>query len=357
MNLFENFNILIIDDEKELTDSLMRMLSGITHNVFEANSAAEALKILSTNDIHFCIIDIKLPESSGLELLDEINKLYPKIKSIILTGKGTKENVIEAFKFNALDFLEKPIIKEVFVQRVKNILTSLKIEQVLDRFVEEVVINFCNICTKERFEVMTVDQKNEAVKAAIRNFNKESSLSFWFKPKGKFEDMKILTVDDEDDIRFIINKVLTKLHVNIVEAEDGEVGLKILERDKVDLAIIDLTMPKLDGISLLKKVHKKYPNLISIILTGQATKERALKAFEYNAFDFLEKPIHTDVLRNRVANALKIKIQKDLVDSLVKEVVVDFCKYCKMEEYRKMSFEKKIKTLENSIGVIKGMRV
>ena len=121
-------NILIVDDEKGIRDGLKLFLKREGHLAFTAEDGKEALEILEKNDIDLVISDLRMPHINGDELLAFINKDYPGVKVIILTGHGTVENAVEAMRNGAYDFLIKPLNLEKLGLIVKRALSQRQLE-------------------------------------------------------------------------------------------------------------------------------------------------------------------------------------------------------------------------------------
>ncbi|MGB9731873.1 sigma-54-dependent transcriptional regulator [Calditerrivibrio nitroreducens] len=100
--------ILIIDDDKALTYSLNRVLSQ-DYEVFIGNNSKEALEILSKEHISFLLLDYKLSDEDGLEVLEKVKSIYPDLPSVMMTAYGTNNTLINAIKKGAEDFIFKPI--------------------------------------------------------------------------------------------------------------------------------------------------------------------------------------------------------------------------------------------------------
>ncbi|MDO8663175.1 MAG: response regulator [Candidatus Omnitrophota bacterium] len=108
--------ILIVDDDDDLRSELASFLDG--YEVVEARNGEEALKILKrANEIGLVILDVLMPGINGLDVLAEIKKDNPALKTVILTGHSSKDTAIEALKSRADDYIEKPI----FVDKIKEI--------------------------------------------------------------------------------------------------------------------------------------------------------------------------------------------------------------------------------------------
>ncbi|MBN1411442.1 MAG: sigma-54-dependent Fis family transcriptional regulator [Spirochaetales bacterium] len=133
----------------------------------------------------------------------------------------------------------------------------------------------------------------------------------------------ILIIDDEPGIRNVLKDVLADEGYRIFLAEDGIKGLGVLEREMVDLVILDVWLPNMGGMDVLKKIKEEYQDLEVIIISGHANINLAVKAVKMGAFDFLEKPLSLDKTITVVRNALKIEDLKqenrNLKNSLVME--------------------------------------
>ena len=105
----KNINILIIDDEKNQRDILTGYLKKKGFNIFSASNGDEGIKIVQTNLIDIVFSDFKMPGKTGLEVLEEVKKINPKIDFVILTAFGTIENAVTAMRGGAYDYITKPV--------------------------------------------------------------------------------------------------------------------------------------------------------------------------------------------------------------------------------------------------------
>ncbi len=102
---------------------------------------------------------------------------------------------------------------------------------------------------------------------------------------------KLLVVDDESNLRLVVQKELSRQGHEVETASDGESAWTLLEEADFDVLLCDINMPRLDGISLLRRLREKSQNPPEVImLTGQATVESAIEAMKLGAYDYLTKP-------------------------------------------------------------------
>jgi DNA-binding NtrC family response regulator len=118
------FNVLVVDDEKNIRTGLAKALEMDGYNAFLAEDGAVALSLMEENEIDLVITDLKMPSLSGAELLTRVSASYPTVPVIILTGHGTIADAVDAMKAGAYDFVEKPLNLERLSLLVKRALTN-----------------------------------------------------------------------------------------------------------------------------------------------------------------------------------------------------------------------------------------
>lgn len=119
----------------------------------------------------------------------------------------------------------------------------------------------------------------------------------------------VLLVDDEPPFVETMTKRLTKRNLRVIGALNGEEALEKLAKDhnNLDVLILDVKMPGMDGIEVLKEIKKTYPLLEVIMLTGHATVESAIDGLKSGAFDYLMKPCDLEQLLLKVEKATRKK--------------------------------------------------
>ena len=133
----------------------------------------------------------------------------------------------------------------------------------------------------------------------------------------------ILLVDDEAPFVETMTKRLTKRKLKIFSALNGKDALKELgENSSIEIVLLDVKMPGIDGIETLQQIKKKYPLVEVIMLTGHATVESAIDGMKLGAFDYLMKPCDMDHLMAKVEEAVakKRKHEEKIIEARVKEI-------------------------------------
>ncbi|MFH1830337.1 MAG: sigma-54 dependent transcriptional regulator [Pseudomonadota bacterium] len=118
---------------------------------------------------------------------------------------------------------------------------------------------------------------------------------------------RVLIVDDEVAIRKALERFLSAMKYTVFTAEDGEVALSILQNETIDLALVDLVMPKMDGVELIRRMKREQSDIIPIVLTGFGTITSAVDAIKAGAYHYLTKPFELDDIAALINTALEHK--------------------------------------------------
>jgi PAS domain S-box-containing protein len=127
---------------------------------------------------------------------------------------------------------------------------------------------------------------------------------------------RILVIDDEPGIREMICFVFQNEGYELLTAQDGREGIKMVSTDAPDVVISDIKMPGMDGISALKEIKNINPDLEVILSTGFANIETAIEGLRAGAFDFVKKPFDIDEIRRVVARAFDKSILRKTINEL-----------------------------------------
>jgi DNA-binding NtrC family response regulator len=114
----------------------------------------------------------------------------------------------------------------------------------------------------------------------------------------------ILIVDDEKDLCTILSDSLSRDRYRVVTAFNGKMGLQLVKKEKPDLILLDIKMPGMDGIEVLRKIKKMKKEIVVIMFTAYGTLETARKAMKLGAYDYVTKPIDLFFLKSLVKEVL-----------------------------------------------------
>ena len=135
------------------------------------------------------------------------------------------------------------------------------------------------------------------------------------------KEFSVLLVDDETEFLETLVKRLRKRRLDALAATSGEQALGLLEDHPVDVVVLDVKMPGMDGIETLRVIKKRHPLVEVIMLTGHANMEVAIQGMELGAFDYLMKPMEIDELLYKLQDAYKKRlIQQDKIRGMKEEL-------------------------------------
>lgn len=143
----------------------------------------------------------------------------------------------------------------------------------------------------------------------------------------------ILIVDDEPDIREILRDRLEGYGYRVITAVNGEEALTAIETEDPDLTFLDIRLPGMDGMDVLKKVKGMNPDSIVVMITAYGTIEQAVEAMKHGAYDFITKPLNPSLIQMTVTKALE---RKTLIDENI---------------YLRREVQRNIETLKAKIGM------
>jgi DNA-binding NtrC family response regulator len=124
---------------------------------------------------------------------------------------------------------------------------------------------------------------------------------------------KVLIVDDEDLIRWSLRQKITNWGYQVAEAPDGKSAIEALEKEEPDLILLDIRLPDMNGLDVLRAVKEKEPRVVVIMMTAYGVLEDAVTALRLGAYDFVAKPLNFDELSVTVSNALEaVKLRQEV---------------------------------------------
>ena len=239
--------VLIIDDDPTVSELMKRQLLKEGYKVVIAPNGKEGIRLARDLNPDVITLDILMPEMDGWSVLRTL-KADPKVANIPVIMASILDEKNKGFSLGAADFLSKPVQKEYLMKSIRNLI-------------------------------------------------------------GDRENLKICLIEDDDSLRFTIREILEKQNVKIIEAENGQVGMSVLEKEEIkpDLILLDLMMPVMNGFEFLKAIRETELSSIPIlVLTGADLSDDERKFLSGETQKILEKSDDTlSSIVNEVGNVLK----------------------------------------------------
>ena len=133
--------------------------------------------------------------------------------------------------------------------------------------------------------------------------------------KNTLKDYQTLIVDDEPDIRELLEITLSRMGIHTYSAEDITSAKQLLTQHRFNLCLTDMRLPDGNGIDLVRHIQQHHPNMPSAVITAHGNMESAVEALKAGAFDFVSKPVDLNKLRNLISTALKVSAQEKAKDT------------------------------------------
>jgi len=243
--------ILAVDDEQGICNLIKDAFAPIGFTVLSANNGQDALRIVNKEKPKLVFLDIRMMGMSGLEVLKEIKAVDSSIKVVMLTVMADEATKRKAKELGADDFVIKPFMTE-------------HLEEVARKEIAELV------------------------------------------RMRRIEKPKILVVDDEEDVRIRLTNLISRhFSCEVDKAANGQEALQKLKDNKFDLAVMDIKMPGLSGIDVIKEAVKFSPQTQFLAISGYDSSEVANEALRAGAADFIHKPQTVEGIERKVRDILK----------------------------------------------------
>ena len=136
--------------------------------------------------------------------------------------------------------------------------------------------------------------------------------------------MKILIIDDDPSIRETLEMFLHEKGYEAVTSEDGVKGLEAVQKERPDLVILDIRLPGMDGLEVLKKIKDKDENLYVIMITAYHAMEATIQAMKLGAYEYIHKPIDVDELEIAIDKVVNNRKLNTRLEDLIMEISEDY---------------------------------
>ncbi|MGE0467889.1 MAG: putative Response regulator, CheY-like [Candidatus Nitrospira kreftii] len=245
--------LLIVDDDQMNCDLLQNVFTRQGYHVITATSGREGLDLFRTSSPRVTLLDLRMPEMDGLTVLKEIRAINPHAPVIILGGGATEIQENQARALRATDFIRKGLSLDVLVEAVNRIM----------------------------------QMSAQPATTQLSSGNGE--------PIQQLDEL-VLVVDDEPLVCDLLVKFLSLRGYRALGVKDGQDALRIIDDRPPDAILLDLIMPGMAGIDLLRALREKeYPGGI-IIMTGSQSEELLDEAWALGPQEILMKPVDLERL-------------------------------------------------------------
>ena len=244
--------ILVIDDDRMNCELIQSVFTRHGYNVLSATSGIEGLTLFRQQAPRVTILDLRMPEMDGLTVLKEIRAYDPHAPVIILGGGATEEQENQARGLRVTDFIRKGLSLDVLVECISR--------------------------------VVQLPPKSVPVLSG--------SSSIGATDTGE----TILVVDDEPLIRDLLVQFLSLRGYRALGVKDGTQALSMVEQAPPDLILLDLFMPGMDGVDVLRQLRQREYAGGVIIITGSHDEERLDEAWAVGPQEVIGKPIDLEQL-------------------------------------------------------------
>ncbi len=245
--------ILVIDDDRMNCDLLQAVLTRHGYQVLSSTSGVEGLNLFRKHAPRITILDLRMPEMDGLTVLKEIRAVDPHAPVIILGGGATEGQENQARALRVTDFIRKGLSLDVLVECV-----------------------------------------NRVAQQPVKAESGPSPASAGGPPADTGET--VLVVDDEPLVRDLLVQFLSLRGYRAFGVKDGPEALSMVEQGPPDLILLDLIMPGMSGVEVLKALGEKNYAGAVIILTGTHNEEILEEAWALQPQEVLSKPIDLERL-------------------------------------------------------------
>ncbi len=274
----KKIKLLLVDDEEEFATSSSQALNRRGFEVSIALNGVTALEMVDMQIFDAVILDVKMPDIDGIEVFNQIRKKSPNLPVLILTGHSSFDDAFQTAKDGVAEYLSKPIEIEELAENIKKVVKKAGEMQVNEH----------------------IETASEFIKDEIR----------------------VMLIDDEVEFLESMKRILQRRNMIVTVAESGEKALNLLRKSIVDIAIVDVKMPVMDGLELLRRIKEDFPSVEVILLTGHPTVEAALKGIKLGANEYLKKPPDIDELITTIRRLFQkrqqiiLEQQKKLIEDI-----------------------------------------
>lgn len=265
--------VLIVDDEQLYSDLLGAILGRAGYEVIVALSGLDGIKLFKQRRPQFTLLDLRLPDIHGIEVLKEIRKIDQEAAVMVLTNWGTDQLESQARKLGVKDFFSKKVTLDTVMASLES----------------------------------PPKQAAGAPPAEAAIASAPALTAGTTMPPEKSKSERILVVDDEPQVRDMLSQFLTQRGYQVRVASGGAEALSLVEQESPSLIILDLYMPGVNGIGVLRSLYEKKSSNAIILLTGSQDEKLLAESLDLGVVEILGKPVDLEKLALAVHLGLRVK--------------------------------------------------
>lgn len=247
--------LLLVDDEVEFLDAMRPGLSRRGFEVQVATDGRAALAALAAHPVDAVVLDVKMPGIDGVETFREIEQRHPGLPVVLLTGHGSIPQAFETSRAGVADYLAKPCDVDRLAETVRRVVA---------------------------------ERRAPPAAAPV--------------PGG---GIRLLLVDDDRDFSAALTSALEHRGIAITAVSRAATALEFLDARRFEVAIVDVRLPDMDGLTLLDRIRAVDLPPEVILLTGRPSVDDVRRGLQAGAFDYLAKPQPVEELLSRIHAAVQ----------------------------------------------------
>jgi DNA-binding NtrC family response regulator len=290
--------LLLVDDEEDYVKTMAERMEMRDVGSRVALSGEEALQMVEEDTPDVMVLDLRMPGINGMEVLERVKREHPHVQVIILTGHGSEREEEEARRLGAFKYLQKPADTSDLLATVRSAwekgLKFLKDSR------DEFQRTMADAALAEGGVSDVARQRERAPEPSQQDASADAAPG---EAGASGQALKVLFVDDEEDFVRTMAERMEMRDLGGDVATSGQQALQMLEDDIPDVMVLDLLMPGIDGMEVLRRVKKTFPQIEVIIMTGHGSDKDEEEARRLGAFEYLRKPVDIERLMETVRDA------------------------------------------------------
>jgi len=282
--------LLLVDDEEDYVRTMAERMAMRDVGSRVALSGEQALQMIDEEAPDVMVLDLRMPGIDGMAVLERVRRTHPHVQVIILTGHGSDREEHEARRLGAFDYLQKPADTAKLLDTVRSAWKkSLELlresKERFDRSMTAAAFAEAGLPDDARSHLTGDEAEQREAEPEIGWEEAAPDVS------AAGTGLKVLYVDDEEDFVRTMAERMEMRDLGGEVALSGEAALAMLESEVPDVMVLDLRMPGLDGLEVLRRVKARHPHVAVIIMTGRGSPEDEEEAKRLGAFAYLTKPV------------------------------------------------------------------